>query len=122
MEDDVGLDGEDAGPVEEESGDGLDGLRGEVDGEGAGDVGEERLPGGGGVAVDGAEGKLAFAVVACGGDGEALDEIAGDGLDVCDLAVGDGDGAAGSKLVFSSGRIADVNGNGSCGVLLVCCC
>ena len=122
VEDDVGLDGEDASPVEEESDDGLDGLGGEVDGEGAGDAGEQRLPGGGGVAVDGAEGELAFAVVAWGGDGQTLDEIAGDGLDAGDLAVGDGDGAARSELVFGSGCVADVDGDGSCGECFVCGC
>lgn len=110
MEDDGEVDRGALRPVEEEGGDGLEGLAGEVDGDGLARVCEVGLPFRRGGAVDGGDGELAWLVVVWGCDGEALSDVSRDGGDVGDVPVVKGDGAVGWELVCGCLAVADLHG------------
>lgn len=109
MEDDGEVGWGALGPVEEETGDGLEGLTGEIDRDGLARVCEVGLPFRRGGSVDGGDGELAGLVVVRGCDGEALSNISRDGGDVGNVPVVKGDGSVGWELVCSGLAVADLH-------------
>ena len=106
------------GPVEVEACDLLDRLANKGDGDGLAGVREVGLPLCVCGAVDRREGKLPWLILVWGGDGEALGDIAGDGGDVGDVAVLEGESSVGYKLVGCRVVVADLDWDRGAGVFL----
>ena len=70
-------------------------------------------------AVNCGEGELTRLVLVWGGHGEALSDVAGDGGDVGDVAVFEGESSAGGNLVGCRVVVADLDWDRGVGVFLV---
>ena len=108
-------------PVEEEAGDGLEGLGSERDGDGLGCVGGVGDPLCGGSAINSREWELAGLVGVWRSYGKALRDVALKGGDIVDVAVSEGEGAVRGEVVCCGIVVAKLHGDGGICICRVGC-